>query len=149
MSTTTPAAPTLDPTEVDRLRLALLRVVRKIRTSTDESITPSQVAVLSTLSLHGPSTVGQIAEYENVKPPSASRIVSALEERGFIKRTPHVRDARSHTVALTPAAEKWLKKNRATEATWLSGQLEQLTAKDVKALKAVVPALEHLLELED
>ena len=67
--------------EVNRLRLVLLRTARNIRTHSIGDVTQSQIAVLATLSRHGDSTIGRIAEHEQVQPPSASRIVSNLERK--------------------------------------------------------------------
>ena len=68
-----------EPAEIDRLRLALLRVVRNIRSHAIETVTPSQVAVLATLVRHGPSTVGQIAAYEQqLQTPGAEQIGAPL-----------------------------------------------------------------------
>ena len=77
MTTITPSEDPADlsnTADVDRLRLVLLRVARRIRTNSISSITPSQLAVLGTLLRHERLTIGQIAEYEHVKPPSASKI---------------------------------------------------------------------------
>ena len=80
--------------EVNRLRLVLLRTARNIRTHSLGDVTQSQVAVMATLSRHGDSTIGQIAEYEHVQPPSASRIVSNLERQGLVVRRADSADRR-------------------------------------------------------
>jgi DNA-binding MarR family transcriptional regulator len=140
---------TLAPTDTDRFRLALLRVVRNIRSHTIESVTPSQVAVLSTLIRHGPSTVGQIATYEKVKPPSASRIITALEEQGLVHRTPDPEDRRSATISLTKAGERYVEQVKQAEATWLGERIATLAGDDIDVIRAAIPVLERLLDGTD
>ncbi len=138
-----------EPAEIDRLRLALLRVVRNIRSHAIETVTPSQVAVLATLVRHGPSTVGQIAGYEKVKPPSASRIVTALEEQGLVGRAPDPDDRRSATIFLTPAGEQYVVSVQEAEKTWLGAKLCQLDDAERDALRDAVPVLEKLLATDE
>jgi DNA-binding MarR family transcriptional regulator len=135
----------LTPEEVDRLRLALLRIVRSIRTNSVGDVTPSQVAILSTLIRHGPSTVGQIAEYERVKPPSVSRIVTALEERGLVERTQDPTDRRSATIALSAAGEAYVAVVQKGERQWLADRIARLPDADVECLRRSISTLEQLL----
>jgi len=88
--------------DVNRLRLALLRTARNIRTHSLGEVTQSQVAVLATLDRHGESTIGQIADHEHVQPPSASKIVASLEARGLVERNSDPDDRRCSLIAATP-----------------------------------------------
>ena len=138
-----------EPTEIDRLRLALLRVVRNIRSHAIETVTPSQVAVLATLVRHGPSTVGQIAAYEKVKPPSASRIVTALEEQGLVGRAPDPDDRRSASIFLTPDGERYVASVQEAEKSWLGGRLCALAEGDRACLRDAIIVLEKLLAADE
>jgi DNA-binding MarR family transcriptional regulator len=131
--------------EVARMRLVLFRLVRNIRSHSVGDVTPSQLAVLSSLVRHGASTIGQIAEYEHVQPPSASRIVAALEQRGFVARTTSPADRRCTTISLTPAARTYLDEVRAAGTSWLAERVDSLPAADARRLRAALPALERLL----
>ena len=131
--------------DVDRLRLALLRVVRRIRTHSNGSITPSQLAVLATVIRHEHLTVGQIAEFEHVKPPSVSKIVAALEKIGFVERTVDPTDRRCVPIAATPAGAAHLDEVRAAGRTWLAERLGTLDRDDIATIEAAMPALERLL----
>lgn len=138
------AALTLE--EIGRLRLALLRVARRIRSQSVGDVSPSQFAVLTSLARHGASTIGQIAEYEHVQPPSASRIVAALDQRGLVGRSADPDDRRCAKIALTPAGEEYLSEVRAASTSWLAAQVDGLPAADVKRLGAAIPVLERILE---
>jgi DNA-binding MarR family transcriptional regulator len=146
---TTPTRPDsrllADAAEADRLRLVLLRLARRIRSQYRGESTPSQMAVLTTLARHGPSTVGQIAEHEQVRPPSASKIVAALEAQDLVRRHADPEDRRCALIALAPAGERLILDARLAGATWLASRLEELDAEDLTALADAVPALERLL----
>jgi DNA-binding MarR family transcriptional regulator len=135
------------PIDVDRLRLVLLRLARKIRTSSVEEITPSQLAVLATVSRSERATIGQIAESEHVKPPSVSKIVAALEAAGFLARETDPDDRRCAFITVTGAGAAYLDEVRAAGRTWLASQLADLGADDLGAIASVLPVLEHLLEV--
>jgi len=131
--------------DIDRLRLVLLRLARRIRTNSSGRITPSQLAVLATVVRHERLTVGQIAEYEHVKPPSASKIVGALEQGGLVERRIDPGDRRCAHIGATPEGIAYLDAVRAAGRTWLASQLGTLDSDEVAAIEAALPALEQLL----
>ena len=132
--------------EIDRLRLVLLRLARQIRTNSAGQITPSQLAVLGSVIRNGRLTVGQIAEHEHVKPPSASKIVAALEQRGLVERRTDPDDRRCAHIAPTADGIAHIEAVRAAGRTWLATQLGQLDDHDLDAIETALPALEQLLE---
>ena len=67
---------------VTRTRLAVLRLARRLRQQAFPGITPSQQSALAAIEHAGPLTLGALAAIENVRPPSITRIVAALEEQG-------------------------------------------------------------------
>lgn len=131
--------------DLDRLRLVLLRLARRIRTKAVGSITPSQVAVLATVSRRGPCTLGQIAEFEHVRPPSVSKIVAALEHLELVERRTDPADRRCAVIQSSTAGEAYLDEVRAEGRSWLASQLAELDEPDIDAIATAVPALERLL----
>ena len=131
--------------DVDRLRLVLLRVARQIRTRSNNSITPSQLAVLGTIIRNGQLTVKQIAELEHVKPPSVSKIVGALEKIGYVERQIDPSDRRCSPLTATPAGHTYADSVRAAGRTWLADRIDELGDVDVTAIEHALPALERLL----
>ena len=142
MTTSTPG----EAEDIDRLRLVLLRLARRIRTNSVDVITPSQLAVLGTVVRHERLTVGQIAELEHVKPPSVSKIVTALEANGLLERATDANDRRCAFIAPTAAGTAYLDHVRAAGRTWLASTFDALDDADARALAAAIPALERLLE---
>jgi DNA-binding MarR family transcriptional regulator len=131
--------------DINQLRQVLLRLARRIRSRYVGDITPSQLAVLTSLLRHGASTVGQIAEREHVKPPSASKLVAALESQGFVERTTGRDDRRCSMITVTPLAEQFAADMRAAGTSWLAERLDSLSPTEVAAIEAALPALERVL----
>lgn len=135
----------IEEQDVDRLRLVLLRLARRIRTSYEDEITPSQLSVMALLARKGALTVGQIAEREHVRPPSASKIVGALEQGGFVERTVDPNDRRCQPITLTAAGRQTIDRARLAGRSFLTGRLDELTRDEIDTLIAALPALERLL----
>ena len=131
------------------MRVVLLRLARRIRNSSDGDITPSQRVVLASIVHHGELTVGQIADHEHVKPPSASKIVAALEQRGFVERRIDPNDRRCVPIAATSEGVAFLESARAAGRTWLAGRLAELDTTDVDEIERALPALERLLGIAE
>lgn len=145
MPTRVAAPPSSEQLEIDRLRVVLLRLARRIRNSSDGDITPSQRVVLASIIHHGELTVGQIADLEHVKPPSASKIVAGLEQRGYVERRSDPNDRRCVPIAATAAGVAFLESARAAGRTWLAGRLDEIDPVDVDEIERALPALERLL----
>jgi DNA-binding MarR family transcriptional regulator len=135
--------------EVNRLRLVLLRLARSIRSNAISDITQSQAAVMATLGRHGPSTIGQIAAYEHVQPPSASKIVAGLEALGMAVRHSDPDDRRLALIALSAEGEAFMAAARAAGTSWLASRVAELDDDDRAALGDALPALEQLLRGTD
>lgn len=131
--------------DVDRLRVAVLRLARRIRTRSAGGITPSQLFALGTIVRHERLTIGQIAELEHVQPPSASKIVAALEAAGLVARSVSPDDRRCTHIVATDAGRDHIEQVRATGRGWIIEQLATLDRADVAALERALPALERLL----
>lgn len=141
--TTTRRRPT--PDEVSRLRLALLRVARRLRQNAS-GMTQSQLSALASVQRDGPMTIGRLAAIENVQPPSVSRIVAALEVEGWVARVPDPSDRRAALVELTDVGAQRLAELRADRDAWLARRLATLEPGDVAALLGALGALERLFD---
>lgn len=135
--------------DVDRLRVAVLRLARRIRTRSSGTITPSQLFTLGTIIRHERVTIGQIAELEHVRPPSASKIVTALEAEGLVERSVSPSDRRCTHIVATPAGHAHLDEVRAAGRGWISEQLAALAPDDIASIEQALPALERLLQVEE
>ena len=126
----------------------VLRLARRIRTNSVGELTPSQQALFASVAKNGPATIGRIAELEHVRPPSASKIVASLEERGLVERRPDPDDRRCSLISATPAGLTYLDEVRAAGRTWLARQLGELDDSDVRTLVEALPVIERLVEAD-
>ena len=138
----------LDPDDITRLRLAVLRMARRLRQQGRGDITPSQLSALSTIDRAGPLSLGELASAENVAPPTISRIVGALEGEDYVTRTIDETDRRSALVGITAKGHGLLEDIRSERNAWLSQRLRTLTSEQRASLGEAVDVLEHLLEHE-
>ncbi|RBQ15535.1 MarR family transcriptional regulator [Spongiactinospora rosea] len=127
------------------LRVSLARLNRRLRRqATVNSLTPSQFAALAAIEYHSGITPGELAELEKMQPPSMTRVIAALDERGLVVRTAHPTDRRQVTVNVTEAGSALLKEERRRKEAWLTQRLKELTAEERSVLRAAAPILEKL-----
>jgi len=152
-STTAPATSASDtrlddPELAARLRLVLNRLARRLRNQTPGDLSPSLISALVSIELHGPITLGQLAARELVKPPSVTRMVAALEERGLLRRETDSADRRIARVSLTGEGRRTLRRTRTRKTAYLAKRLRRLDASQLSVLVDALPVLERLLEDE-
>ena len=133
----------------DRFRLALTRIHRRLRQQTGAGLTPSQAAALASTDRLGSPTLGELAALESVQPPSMTRIVAALEEKGLVSRVVDPADRRVARVTVSALGGKVLEENRSLKTAFLARQLHRLTPADRRALAELTDLLERLGELSD
>jgi DNA-binding MarR family transcriptional regulator len=135
----------LDADTAGALRLGVMRLARRLRVERDgNDLTFNQLAALGTLRRHGAMPVGEMAGHENVKPPSMTRTVAALEDAGLVTRRPSETDGRQVVVELTDLAVRIMDEDRARRTAWLTQRLGELAPGDVELLARVAPLLERL-----
>jgi DNA-binding MarR family transcriptional regulator len=130
-----------------QLRPALLRLTRIVRNQrVDMSVTLTQLSAMATLFKNGAMSAGELAACERVQPPSMTKVLANLEERGLVRREVHPSDRRQAIIAITPAGEQLLDSERRSRDAWLSKRLATLTAEERALLQRVVPILDKLAE---
>jgi DNA-binding MarR family transcriptional regulator len=122
-----------------------MRLARRLRYQRAEhDLGLGQLSVLATLDRHGAMTAGELAEHEQVRPPSMTKTIGCLLEAGYVTRTPSERDRRQVVVDLTPAARTLLREDRRRRDQWLAARLRALPPEQRATLAAAVPVLEGL-----
>ena len=148
-ATTQPRPAASDPAiDVARLRVAIARLSRRLRRHELAGLTPTQLSALSTVERAGPLRLGDLAAAEGIAPSTLTRLVTALEERGYVDRCPVPGDARASTLAIAPAGRAILERIRQESTTVLADRLRTLTSEQVAALAAALPALEQLADAD-
>jgi DNA-binding MarR family transcriptional regulator len=113
------------------LRVALMRSVRRLRQEkSSDAITAGQYSVLAYLDNRGPMTPRELAEHEQVQPPSMTRTVNALAEAGLVTRADHPEDGRQVLVAITEAGANEVRETRRRRDAWLAKRLADLPPED-------------------
>lgn len=136
----------IDPELTARLRLAVMRLARRLRGQAEGDVTASQVSALFSLRNRGPLTLGELSAVERVKPPTMTRIVTSLEELGLVARMPDPDDRRVCRAELTGAGRRLLEENQRRKDAYLAARLAALDEADQRAVIEAVDALERLLE---
>ncbi|WP_079138705.1 MarR family winged helix-turn-helix transcriptional regulator [Actinacidiphila rubida] len=125
-----------------------MRLSRRLRHQrVDESLSPTEMAVLATLARCGSATPGELARKEHVQPPSMTRIVAMLEAKGLVHREPHPEDRRQVVVSRTEQADAMLAESRVKRNAWLAQLAEGLTDEERAVLREAAPVLEKLAHL--
>jgi DNA-binding MarR family transcriptional regulator len=138
-----------DPSETElaaRLRLAVMRLSRRLRQQVADGVTSSQVSALATVERLGTPTLGELAASEKVRPPSMTRIVVGLEEAGLVSRRVDDDDRRVARVMLTGEGRRVLQRSRSLRTAFLARRLRRLSTTEREALGEVVRLLERLVE---
>jgi len=133
--------------DVTRLRVALARLSRRLRRHELAGLTPTQLAALATVGTSGPMRLGDLAAAEGIAPSTLTRLVTALEEIGYVRRFPDPSDARASTLAITPHGQEALERIRTESTLLLTKSLDLLTPAQRSALAEALPVLEQLAEV--
>ena len=134
--------------DVARLRVAIARLSRRLRRHELAGLTPTQLSALATVERTGPLRLGDLAAAEGIAPSTLTRLVTALEERGYVERCPVPGDARASTLAITPQGHTVLERLRQEGTSVLAESLRTLTSAQLAALAAALPALEQLADAD-
>jgi len=134
--------------DVARLRVAIARLSRRLRKHELAGLTPTQLSALATVDKAGPLRLGDLAAAERIAPSTLTRLVSALEERGYVQRCAVAGDARASTLASTELGHATLERIRRETTSLLRESLLMLPPDQLAALAAALPALEHLADAD-
>ncbi|UYM06701.1 MarR family winged helix-turn-helix transcriptional regulator [Solicola gregarius] len=126
------------------LAVAVVRLNRRLRKERRSDLTPNQAAVLGALRRLGALTLGALAEAEQVKPPTMTRIVNCLADMGYVTRAPHPTDGRQVVISISDDGEQWLAAERKRRDVWLAKRLRELEPGERETLREAVVILERL-----
>jgi DNA-binding MarR family transcriptional regulator len=129
-----------------RLHSVAIHLLRRVRrTDTRMGLSPARASVLSVLVFGGARTIGELAEVEQVRPPTMTRLVTGLESDGHVVRKADARDGRVVVVQATAKGRRVLERGRDLRVTQIEQLLSRLTPAESDALANAVNALERAL----
>jgi DNA-binding MarR family transcriptional regulator len=132
------------------LRIPVSRLARRLRVErtahgmVESELSDTQFAALSALERHSAMTPGELADHEKVQPPSMTRVIGVLEERGLVMREPHLTDRRQVVLTVTEEGRAVVQQARRRRDAWLAKRLKELTPEERATLRAAAPILEKL-----
>jgi DNA-binding MarR family transcriptional regulator len=136
-----------DPTDLaDRLHSVAIHLLRRLRREDDASGLPApQLSALSVIVFGGPIALGDLARAEQVRPPTITKVVAALEDAGLVARDVDANDRRIVRVKATAHGGKLLQAGRQRRVAALTSSLTGLSAADRALLARAVPVLERVV----
>ena len=127
------------------LREAITRLNRRVRQARPVGdLTFSQLSALTSLQLAGALTPRELADMERVQPPTMTKIVGKLEDRGLVARTPHPTDRRQVILAATEEGRAVYAQFERARNEWLARELSGLDADDRDTLARAAEILQKV-----
>ncbi len=127
------------------LRDAITRLNRRVRQARPVGdLTFSQLSALTSLQLAGALTPRELADVERVQPPTMTKIVGKLEERGLVARTPHPTDRRQVILAATAEGRAVYAQFERVRDEWLAQALAALSPGERGTLEAAAQILQKV-----
>ena len=111
-------------------------------------IGPAQASALSVVVFGGPLSLNELAEAEQVRPPTMSRVVEALVREGLVRREANRDDRRAVTISSTDKGTKIIHEGRSRREKRLIKLLSQLDPDEIRCLGKASRILSKILAAE-
>jgi DNA-binding MarR family transcriptional regulator len=129
----------------DQLHSAAIQLLRRLRARDRQmGVGPAQLSALSVLVFGGPRSLGELADAEQVRPPTMSRMVASLERDGMVRRHA-TRDGRSMRLEATRKGTKMLWAGRKRRVESLGRALAGLSEKERAQLGEFLEVLARVI----
>src|SRR3954454_2768575 len=133
-----------------RLNSVAIHLVRRARQADRAlGVPPGQLSALSILVFGGDRTIAELADAEQVKSPTMTRIVDGLERGGLALRTPHPGDGRAVVVRATTKGRRVMATGRQNRVAVIAALLEPMSPAELSAVERAVSALSRALATAD
>jgi DNA-binding MarR family transcriptional regulator len=141
-----PSPPSLTAMEIaDQLHSAALHLLRRLRVRDRETgVGPAQLSALSVLVFGGPKSLGELADAEQVRPPTMSRIVSGLQRAGLVGRHA-TEDGRRVRLEATPKGVSLMWEARKSRVESLANAVVELPENQRQQLQDAISLLRQVL----
>lgn len=130
------------------MRLAIVRTARRLRQEAGSDLGPAQASALATIERHGPLAPSELAKREQIKRPTATRILGSLEAAGLLTRVRDPEDGRCSILSVTPEGRELIRRLRARKTAYLAKRMRDLPAEDRRTLERAAELLEDMMEGE-
>jgi DNA-binding MarR family transcriptional regulator len=129
----------------DLLHSAAIHLLRRVR-ARDRAmgIGPARLSALSVLVFGGPCSLKQLAEAEQVRPPTMSRIVTGLTRSGLVRRK-QTEDKRRMRLEATAKGTRILQEGRRRRVELLAETLQKLPKAELQQASALAEFMQQLI----
>jgi DNA-binding MarR family transcriptional regulator len=130
----------------DRLHSTAIHLLRQVRVQdAGAGLAPARLSALSVLVFGGAMALNELARAEQVRPPTMSRIVDALEAAGLARRTANQQDRRAVVIQATEKGAAILWQGRKRRVKFLARHLSRLSDAERKQIENAVQAIQKAM----
>lgn len=130
----------------DRLHSIAIHLLRRLRRVDEASgLSGPRLSALSVVVFGGPVTLTELANAEQVKAPTMTRLVDGLEADGYVRRTADPLDGRVTRLEATARGRAVMLAGRERRVAMLAGLLEELGAEERRTVRRAVTSLEEVI----
>ncbi len=127
----------------DRIHSAAIHLLRGLRRQDDKwGLSAPRLSALSVVVFAGPITLGELARVEQVRPPTMTRLVQALEWERLVARSRDAGDKRVTWIKATARGRRLLLKGRKERVRALTSRLAPLERAEIDTLDKAARLLE-------
>src|SRR5258708_2490017 len=134
----------------DKLHSTAIHLLRRVRVEDAVSgIGPARLSALSVVVFGGPISLNDLARAEQVRPPTMSRIVDALQKQGLARKTINQKDRRAVIIEATPKGANVLQQGRKRRVRALAKSLSRLKSAERAEIERALQAIQRALRREE
>jgi DNA-binding MarR family transcriptional regulator len=131
----------------DRLHSTAIHLLRQVRVQDVASgLAPARLSALSVLVFGGAMSLNELARAEQVRPPTMSRIVDALESENLVRRTVNQQDRRAVVLEATERGTAILWLGRKRRVKFLAKHLSRLSEEERKKVEDAIKAIQKAMQ---
>jgi DNA-binding MarR family transcriptional regulator len=128
----------------DHLHSVAIHLLRRLRVRDRETgIGPAQLSALSVLVFGGSRSLGELADTEQVRPPTMSRIVAGLQRSGLVRRHA-TEDGRRVRLEATPKGVSLMWEARKRRVESLANAVAGLPENEQRQLREALTLLQRV-----
>ncbi len=129
----------------EQLHSSAIHLLRSVRHADQSNgLNAPRLSALSVIVFAGPITLGDLAAAEQVRPPTMTRIVQALEDLGLVAKSIDAVDRRSVRLTATIKGKRFLIRARKQRTHALAQRIGLLSVSEKSALALSLKILEKL-----
>ena len=120
----------------DHLHSSAIALLRALRRQDDKwGLSAPRLSALSVVVFGGPIKLGDLARAEQVRPPTMTKLVRALETARLVSRKVDAEDGRITWITATERGRALLMKGRAERVKALTKRLSELSQAEIDSLE--------------